>query len=186
MLLDLRAENYAVIDHAIAQFGTGLNLMTGETGAGKSILIDALELLLGGKASVDLIRHGAEKATVGCVFELTPGALEILEASGIDPEGDEIVLRREIAASPKGRVYVNSRRPAGDGRNPAAACTGAGAGPLAGRDHRRIRRSAAAASAGPLRRADDRRGRLKLSRVARHDHAARGAAGLRAGASAHG
>lgn len=109
MLLDLRAENYAVIDHAIAQFGTGLNLMTGETGAGKSILIDALELLLGGKASADLVRHGAEKATVGCVFELTPGALEILKAGGINSEGDEIVLRREIAASAKGRVYVNNQ-----------------------------------------------------------------------------
>src|ERR1700722_4309650 len=84
MLLELRAENYAVIDHAVARFGRGLNLLTGETGAGKSILIDALALLLGGKASSDVVRHGAEKAVVGCVFELTPGAEKILEENGID------------------------------------------------------------------------------------------------------
>jgi DNA repair protein RecN (Recombination protein N) len=109
MLLELRAENYAVIDHAVAEFGPGLNLLTGETGAGKSILIDALALLLGGKASSDVVRFGAEKAVLGCVFESTPGAEEILEANGIDPEGDEILLRREIAGSGKGRVFVNNQ-----------------------------------------------------------------------------
>ncbi len=109
MLLELRAENYAVIDHAVAEFGPGLNLLTGETGAGKSILIDALALLLGGKASSDVVRFGAERAVLGCVFEATPGAEEILEENGIDPEGDEILLRREIAGSGKGRVFVNNQ-----------------------------------------------------------------------------
>lgn len=109
MLLELRAENYAVIDHAVAGFGPGLNLLTGETGAGKSILIDALALLLGGKASSDVVRFGAERAVLGCVFESTPGAEEVLEANGIDPEGDEILLRREIATSGKGRVFVNNQ-----------------------------------------------------------------------------
>jgi DNA repair protein RecN (Recombination protein N) len=109
MLLELRAENYAVIDHAVAEFGSGLNLLTGETGAGKSILIDALVLLLGGKASSDVVRFGAEKAVVGCVFESTPGAEQILEDNGIDPEGDEILLRREIGVSGKGRVFVNNQ-----------------------------------------------------------------------------
>jgi DNA repair protein RecN (Recombination protein N) len=109
MLLELRAENYAVIDHAVAGFGSGLNLLTGETGAGKSILIDALVLLLGGKASSDVVRFGAEKAVLGCVFETTPGAEEVLEKNGIDPEGDEILLRREIAANGKGRVFVNNQ-----------------------------------------------------------------------------
>ncbi|HEY4357589.1 MAG TPA: DNA repair protein RecN [Acidobacteriaceae bacterium] len=109
MLLELRAENYAVIDHAVAVFGTGLNLLTGETGAGKSILIDALVLLLGGKASSDVVRYGAERAVLGCVFESTPGAEAILEDNGIDPEGDEILLRREIGATGKGRVFINNQ-----------------------------------------------------------------------------
>ena len=109
MLLELRAENYAVIDRAVATFGLGLNLLTGETGAGKSILIDALALLLGGKASPDVVRHGEEKAVVSCVFELTPGAEAILEANGIDSESDHILLRREIVANGKGRVFVNNQ-----------------------------------------------------------------------------
>ena len=109
MLLELRAENYAVIDHAIAVFGPGLNLLTGETGAGKSILVDALALLMGDKASSDVVRHGAERAVVSCVFESTAGAEAILEMNGIDAEGSEIILRREIQSNGKGRVYVNNQ-----------------------------------------------------------------------------
>jgi len=109
MLVELRAENYAVIDHAIAQFGHGLNLLTGETGAGKSILVDALALLMGGKSSADLVRHGADKAVVACVFESTPGAESILELNGIDSAGTEIILRREIQSNGKGRVFVNNQ-----------------------------------------------------------------------------
>ena len=109
MLLELRAENYAVIDHAIAVFGPGLNLLTGETGAGKSILVDALALLMGDKASSEVVRHGAERAVVACVFESTPGAENTLETNGIDGEGAEIILRREIQAGGKGRVYVNNQ-----------------------------------------------------------------------------
>jgi len=109
MLVELRAENYAVIDHAIAVFGPGLNLLTGETGAGKSILVDALALLMGGKASSEVVRHGAEKAVVSCVFEATAGAETILEENGIDSEGNEIILRREILSTGKGRVFVNNQ-----------------------------------------------------------------------------
>jgi DNA repair protein RecN (Recombination protein N) len=109
MLVELRAENYAVIDHAIAVFGPGLNLLTGETGAGKSILVDALALLMGGKSSAEVVRHGADKAVVACVFECTPGAEQILEENGIDAEGHEIILRREILSTGKGRVFVNNQ-----------------------------------------------------------------------------
>ncbi len=109
MLVELRAENYAVIDHAIAVFGPGLNLLTGETGAGKSILVDALALLMGGKASTELVRHGADKATVSCVFQSTPAADQVLEENGIDAEGSEIILRREILQNGKGRVFVNNQ-----------------------------------------------------------------------------
>ncbi len=109
MLLELRAENYAVIDHTVATLGPGLNLLTGETGAGKSILVDALALLLGGKASSDIVRHGAEKAVVSCVFEATDEAERILTDHGIDPGDGDILLRREIAASGKGRVFINSQ-----------------------------------------------------------------------------
>jgi DNA repair protein RecN (Recombination protein N) len=109
MLVELRAENYAVIDHAIAVFGPGLNLLTGETGAGKSILVDALALLMGGKASSEVVRHGADRAVVSCVFESTTGAEAILEENGIDSEGNEIILRREILSTGKGRVFVNNQ-----------------------------------------------------------------------------
>ncbi len=109
MLVELRAENYAVIDHAIAAFGPGLNLLTGETGAGKSIQVDALALLMGGKSSAELVRHGAEKAVVSCVFESTASAEAILEENGIDSAGSEVILRREILLTGKGRVFVNNQ-----------------------------------------------------------------------------
>jgi DNA repair protein RecN (Recombination protein N) len=109
MLVELRAENYAVIDHAIASFGPGLNLLTGETGAGKSILVDALALLMGGKSSVEVIRHGAEKAVLSCVFESTASAEAILEENGLDSGGSEVILRREILSTGKGRVFVNNQ-----------------------------------------------------------------------------
>ena len=114
MLVELRLENYAVIDNAVVEFASGLNLLTGETGAGKSILIDALALLLGDKASSDVIRSGAEKAVVSAVFEADSASeksLEkILETNGLDESDDgSLILRREIASGGKGRVYVNNQ-----------------------------------------------------------------------------
>jgi DNA repair protein RecN (Recombination protein N) len=110
VLLELRVENYAVIDSLAVEFAPGLNLLTGETGAGKSILIDALSLLLGDKASTDMIRHGAEKAVVSGVFEADEKRLRrVLEENGIEPEGTQVIVKREIAAGGKGRVFVNNQ-----------------------------------------------------------------------------
>jgi len=111
VLIELRLENYAVIDNLVVEFGHGLNLLTGETGAGKSILIDALALLLGEKASSDVIRAGAERAIVSAVFEGEEKPLEkILRANGLDESDDgSLIVRREIAAAGKGRVFVNNQ-----------------------------------------------------------------------------
>lgn len=114
MLTELRLENYAVIDNLVVEFGPGLNLLTGETGAGKSILIDALALLLGDKASSDVIRTGAEKSVISAVIEVEGIAgrsvEKILDANGLDESDDgSLILRREIAAGGKGRVFVNNQ-----------------------------------------------------------------------------
>ena len=113
MLSELRLENYAVIDNVAVEFASGLNLLTGETGAGKSILIDALGLLLGDKASSDVIRTGAERAVVSAVFESEGAALgaieEILESNGLDVEDASLIVRREIAPGGKGRVFINNQ-----------------------------------------------------------------------------
>jgi DNA repair protein RecN (Recombination protein N) len=110
VLLELRVENYAVIDNVAVEFGPCLNLLTGETGAGKSILIDALALLLGDKASTDAIRHGADKAVVSGVFESESQAIAaVLESNGLDGEDGQLILRREIASGGKGRVFVNNQ-----------------------------------------------------------------------------
>jgi len=113
VLVELRLENYAVIDNFAIEFAPGLNLLTGETGAGKSILIDALALLLGDKASPDVIRTGADRALISAVFEVESGGekvvAQVLESNGIDSDHESIILRREISASGKGRVFVNNQ-----------------------------------------------------------------------------
>jgi DNA repair protein RecN (Recombination protein N) len=110
VLIELRVENYAVIDSVVVPFGAGLNLLTGETGAGKSILIDALSLLLGEKASSDIVRHGTEKAVVSAVFEVASESVtKVLEANGIDGDEAQIIVRREIAANGKSRVFINNQ-----------------------------------------------------------------------------
>ena len=111
MLVELRLENYAVIDNLAVELAPGLNLLTGETGAGKSILIDALALLMGERAFPDVVRFGADRAVISAVFEIE-GACEkpvsqILESNGIDSDEASLILRREIAA--KGRVFVNNQ-----------------------------------------------------------------------------
>jgi DNA repair protein RecN (Recombination protein N) len=114
VLVELRLENYAVIDNAAVEFAPGLNLLTGETGAGKSILIDALALLLGEKASSDVIRTGADRAVISAVFECESAAEDaiekILERNGLDESEDgSLIVRREIAAGGKGRAFINNQ-----------------------------------------------------------------------------
>jgi DNA repair protein RecN (Recombination protein N) len=113
VLLELRVENYAVIDSLVVEFAPGLNLLTGETGAGKSILIDALSLLLGDKASTEMVRHGAEKAVISGVFEVDErGLKKILGENGVEPNDDDagqVIVKREIGAGGKGRVFVNNQ-----------------------------------------------------------------------------
>ena len=111
MLLELRVENYAVIESVAVQFAAGLNLLTGETGAGKSILIDALALLLGDKSSAEAVRHGTEKAIVSAVFDVDSKPLDaVLAENGIDASDEaQLILRREIGSTGKGRVFVNNQ-----------------------------------------------------------------------------
>lgn len=110
MLKELRIRNLAVIESVRIPFGAGLNILTGETGAGKSILIDALTLLLGERAQpAETIRTGAESATIEAVFTLPKkspvGAL--LEGHGIALESDELIVRRELVRGARGRVFLN-------------------------------------------------------------------------------
>jgi DNA repair protein RecN (Recombination protein N) len=106
MLKLLRINNIALVPSLELELGPGLTLLTGETGAGKSILIDSLGLLLGRRASADLIRSGEERAVVEAVVEWDAAAAR-LEAHGLPHDGNEVVLRREIQSSGKGRATVN-------------------------------------------------------------------------------
>jgi DNA repair protein RecN (Recombination protein N) len=113
VLVELRLENYAVIDNLAVEFAPGLNLLTGETGAGKSILIDALTLLLGEKASAEVVRSGTDRAVVAAVFEIETATAKcvtaILETNGLDTENESIILRRELSTMGKGRVFINNQ-----------------------------------------------------------------------------
>jgi DNA repair protein RecN (Recombination protein N) len=106
MLKLLKIKNIAVVSGVELELGQGLTVLTGETGAGKSILIDALGLLLGARASPELIRSGEEQAVVEALVE-SAGAAGVLEAHGLPTEDGDLVLRREIHASGKGRASVN-------------------------------------------------------------------------------
>jgi DNA repair protein RecN (Recombination protein N) len=111
MLLELAVENLAVVERLRVRFHAGLNALTGETGSGKSLVVDALALLFGGRASADVIRSGADRAFVSGIFE-APAAAEftrILEEAGIAAENGELLIEREILAEGKSRAYVSNR-----------------------------------------------------------------------------
>jgi DNA repair protein RecN (Recombination protein N) len=111
VLAELIVENYAVIERVRVHFQPGLNLLTGETGSGKSIVVDALGLLFGGRASAEIVRAGSDRARVSGVFEIrpTPALARLLEDSGIQPEDGELIVEREIQASGKSRALVSNR-----------------------------------------------------------------------------
>ena len=109
MLTELRIRNFAIIESLSLPLARGFNVLSGETGAGKSIIVGALGLLLGERASADLIRTGAEKATVEGVFDISdrPEIERLLDERGIDAEEQLVVLKREIAAAGRARAWVN-------------------------------------------------------------------------------
>lgn len=109
MLTELRIRNFAIIEQVTLPLGEGFNVLSGETGAGKSIIVGALGLLLGERASADLIRSGAEKATVEGVFDVSKikGVAELADQRGIEVEDDTLVLKREISANGRGRAWIN-------------------------------------------------------------------------------
>ena len=96
MLLELAVENYAVVDRLRVAFHPGLNLLTGETGSGKSILVGALDLLFGGRASADVVRSGEQKARISGRFELgnQPALEQLLHGAGVEPEDGELLIER--------------------------------------------------------------------------------------------
>ncbi|MFL5607544.1 MAG: DNA repair protein RecN [Gemmatimonadaceae bacterium] len=108
MLTELRIRNFAIIESLTLPLARGFNVLSGETGAGKSIIVGALGLLLGERASADLIRTGADRATVEGVFDVSdrPEIAALLDERGIDAEEPLVVLKREIAAG-RARAWVN-------------------------------------------------------------------------------
>jgi len=111
MLTLLKIKNVALIDSLEVEFGPGLNLLTGETGSGKSIIVDSLGALTGERVSADLIKEGEESAKIEGLFSITrvPDLTAILDEGGVELEGEELIIRRELSTSGKNRVFVNNQ-----------------------------------------------------------------------------
>ncbi len=109
MLVELRIQDLAVIDRLALRLEPGLNVLTGETGAGKSIIVGALSLLMGERASTDAVRPGTERAVVEGVFEVEEDGdvARLLAEQGIDVEDGMVILRREVAAEGRNRAWIN-------------------------------------------------------------------------------
>jgi DNA repair protein RecN (Recombination protein N) len=105
MLVELTVENYAVVEKVRVRFHRGLNLLTGETGSGKSIVVDALALLFGARAAAEMVRTGSERARISGIFEVDPAQLP----EGVEAEEGELILEREILANGKSRAFAGGR-----------------------------------------------------------------------------
>ena len=115
MLRGLEIRDMLIIDRLELAFQPGLNVLTGETGAGKSILLDALGFVLGWRGRADLVRQGAEQGEVVAGFDLAPDhpRMAVLEEAGL-PAGDELILRRVNTADGRKTAWVNDRRCSGE------------------------------------------------------------------------
>ena len=110
MLSELYIENLAVIEKTTVRFAQGLTVLSGETGAGKSILIDAINLVLGQRSNRDLVRTGAEKALVCAVFEpISAGVEQLLEQYGYEGENGQLLIQREISADGRSSARIMGR-----------------------------------------------------------------------------
>lgn len=109
MLLELKVSNFAIIENLHISFKEGLNILSGETGAGKSVLLKSLSLLMGGKSSSDTIRTGASQATIEGSFDIShrPDIVEHLKNMGIEIEENLLIVRRILSAGDKSKVYLN-------------------------------------------------------------------------------
>ncbi len=110
MLLSLTIDNVVLIEHQVLELGPGFNVLTGETGAGKSMVVDALALVLGGRARPEIVRGGARDAEVAALFEIEPGSRVAakLEAAGVPCDG-ELVVRRVVQAEGRSRAFLNGK-----------------------------------------------------------------------------
>ncbi|MBX7149740.1 DNA repair protein RecN [bacterium] len=108
MLLHLSIHNFALIEKADLDFTSGFTVLSGETGAGKSILIEALGLMVGEKANTDIVRHGFKEAVVEGVFQVSAELKELLETMGLD-EGNELIIRRHVALEGRSKIFANGK-----------------------------------------------------------------------------
>ena len=111
MLVELVVENYAVVERLRVRLHKGFHALTGETGSGKSIVVDAVGLLLGGRASAEVVRGGSERARISGIFELPndTGLRKLMEEAGIAAEEGELLVEREILLNGKSRAFAGSR-----------------------------------------------------------------------------
>ncbi|HET9524868.1 MAG TPA: DNA repair protein RecN [Pyrinomonadaceae bacterium] len=111
MLQFLNISNIALIDELQVEFEPGLNLLTGETGSGKSIIVDALGVLIGGRFTSDLLKSGAERGSIEGLFTVgpNPDLARLLENAGVDAASSELIIRRELSATGRNKIFINNQ-----------------------------------------------------------------------------